>query len=92
MLSPQTLTNDSSGPEALYASLRPLLDAIDLDRDLNEQETPSSMAAMSISASSDDEQLYSDEWIKLSVLVERGIITTDQWRSMAMIKEMDKHA
>ena len=69
----------------LYESLRAELDAIDLDRDLNEDETYSLTLALGVSASPDDEQRISDEWIKLGVLCNRGVISSDQWRSMAPV-------
>ena len=68
--------------EALYESLRGELDAIDLEVDLNEQDTYHLMVGLGISASSGDEQRIEDEWIKLGVLCERGVISTDQWRAM----------
>ena len=69
--------------ERLYENLRPKLDEIDLDRDLNEDDTYSLMVALGISASNGDEQRIPDEWIKLGVLCERSVISNEQWRSMA---------
>ena len=68
--------------EALYESLRGELDEIDLARDLNERDTPDLMVALGVSACSGDEQTIADDWVKLGILVERGVITGDEWRSM----------
>lgn len=71
--------------ERLYEVLRAELDAIDLDRDLDEDEAYGLMLALGISASSGDKQRISDEWIKLGLLCERGVITDEQWLSMAPV-------
>ena len=76
---------DSLTGERLYESLQPELEAIDLGRDLNEDETYNLMVALGISACSGDEQRIPDEWIKLGVLCERGVISSEQWRSMALL-------
>ena len=76
-------STDSLTGERLYESLRSELEAIDLDRDLDEDGTRSLMIALGVSASSGDEQRIGDEWIKLGVMCNRGLITSEQWLSMA---------
>ena len=61
------------------AELQPALNAIDLAVDLNEDDTGNLMVALRISAYSGDPQLIGDRWIKLGVLVEREVITSEQW-------------
>ena len=81
------VTTDSTS-EPLRTLLRPLealqpqIDAIDLDVDLNERDTYALVAAMGISASGGDPQVYGNRFIKLGVLKSRGMITSDEWREL----------
>ena len=74
---------DTLEGERLHDSLRSGLETIDLDRDVNEDETYGLVVALGVSASSGDERLFGDEWIKLGVLCNRGAITSEQWLSTA---------
>ena len=82
------VTTDSTS-EPLRTLLRPLealqpqIDAIDLDVDLNERDTYHLMVALGVSACFGDQQRIGDRWIKLGVLCEREVITTEQWLELA---------
>ena len=83
MVQPHTTDDPASEPLGgllrRLDALQPELDAIDLDVNLNARDTRSLVAAMGVSACAGNPQLVGERFVKLGVLVSRGMTTHDTW-------------